>query len=233
MMIKLNKTEFDHIEATRRKLVSFILPNVDFDGWSSGALNSAINDSGVDVGLAAQAAPRGAIDLAVAFHRQGDELMLITLEATDITNLRYSEKVAQMVRFRIEASKVHKEAVRRSITLFALPSNFNEGGKLIWNTVDCMWNALEDTSTDSNWYTKRATLSAVYSSTILFWLGDESLGSKDTWDFLDRRIKNVMAFEKTKAKIKETPFGQSIEGVLKYLKKPSDEHKLTFPGYRR
>ena len=96
-----------------------------------------------------------------------------------------------------------------------------------------MWNALEDTSTDSNWYTKRATLSAVYSSTILFWLGDESLGSKDTWDFLDRRIKNVMAFEKTKAKIKETPIGQSIEGVLKYLKKPSDEHKLTFPGYRR
>ena len=232
-MKKIKKTEFDQIEAARRKLLSFILPNIDFDGWSSDAFNLAINDSGVDVGLAVQAAPRGAIDLAVAFHRQGDESMLTTHEKSDIINLRYSEKVAQMVWFRIEALKAHKEAVRRSIILFALPSNLNEGGKLIWNTVDCMWNALEDTSTDSNWYTKRATLSAVYSSTILFWLGDESLGSKDTWDFLDRRIKNVMAFEKTKAKIKETPIGQSIEGVLKYLKKPSDEHKLTFPGYRR
>ena len=63
-----------------------------------------------------------------------------------------------------------------------------------------MWKAISDPSTDFNFYTKRITLSAVYTSTFLIWLGDESENSDQTWEFLDRRIENVMQFEKLKAK---------------------------------
>lgn len=230
-MPKSKKSERDHIEIARGKLLDAIIPHVEFDGWSPTALKMAITDSGVDAGLAAQAAPRGAIDLAAAYHRQGDQLMLTAHQSTDISDLRYSEKVARMVRFRIEAVD-NKEAVRRGMTLFALPHNMSEGGQLIWGTVDHIWNALGDTSTDANWYTKRGTLSAVYSSTILFWLGDESEGSIETWAFLDRRIANVMQFEKTKAKLKETPIGRGIAGLFDRLQKPNNDHKSDFPGYR-
>ena len=43
----------------------------------------------------------------------------------------------------------------------------------------------------------RAILSSVYSATVLYWLGDESAGHGATWSFLDRRIADVMQFEKT------------------------------------
>ena len=231
IMVKSKKTETDHINITKDLLLSSILPNIDFDGWSSTAFDQAIVDSGVERSLAHQAAPRGAIDLAVAFHKKGDELMKNGYQPENFSKLKYSEKVRKLVKSRIQVSKAHKEAVRKGMSLFALPPNINEGGQLIWNTSDVIWNILGDTSTDSNWYTKRTTLSAVYSSTVLFWLGDESDEAIDTWNFLDRRIKNVMEIEKAKAKIKKTSFGQSVFNLLNLFQKPSDDHKSDFPGY--
>ncbi len=62
-----------------------------------------------------------------------------------------------------------------------------------------MWRIAGDTSTDFNHYTKRMTLGAVYGSTLLVWLDDASEGLDETAAFLDRRIENVMNFEKLKA----------------------------------
>ena len=88
------------------------------------------------------------------------------------------------------------------------------------STADTIWTALGDTSRDLNWYTKRASLSAVYAATLLFWLGDDTPGQKATWDFLDRRIENVMAFEKTKARFRENPVGKALlAGPLKVLER--------------
>ena len=39
-----------------------------------------------------------------------------------------------------------------------------------------MWRIAGDTSTDFNHYTKRMTLGAVYGSTLLVWLDDQSEG---------------------------------------------------------
>jgi ubiquinone biosynthesis protein COQ9 len=41
----------------------------------------------------------------------------------------------------------------------------------------------------------------VFSSTLLYWLNDRSEGDQATWDFLDRRIADVMRFEKLKARV--------------------------------
>jgi ubiquinone biosynthesis protein COQ9 len=43
------------------------------------------------------------------------------------------------------------------------------------------------------------TLGAVYGSTLLAWLDDQSEGLAETAGFLDRRIDDVMRFEKFKA----------------------------------
>ena len=70
-----------------------------------------------------------------------------------------------------------------------------------------------------NWYTKRATLSAVYSSTLIYWLGDDSADQADTWAFLDRRIENVMAFEKAKAGFRDSALGRALAGPMKVLER--------------
>ena len=192
------------------------LAHVPFDGWSEATLKAAIADSGVADGLARALFPRGALDLALAYHEQGDAQMKQALGAADLSAMRFRERIAHGVRLRLEAAD--KEAVRRGTTFFALPQNATHGAKAFWGTADAIWTALGDTARDFSWYTKRATLSAVYAATVLFWLGDDSPGQENTWAFLDRRIEDVMQFEKVKSAIAANPLGKAMtEGPLAWL----------------
>jgi ubiquinone biosynthesis protein COQ9 len=218
----------------RDSLLDAALMHVAFDGWTEATFHAAVQDAGADEVLARAVFPRGAVDLAVAYHKRGDALMLARLASEDLTGLRFSEKVAAAVRFRLEAVD-DKEAVRRGSTLFALPHYAADGVKLIWGTVDAIWDALGDSSEDLNWYTKRATLAGVYSASVLFWLGDDSLDHQATWDFVDRRIANVMQFEKLKAEARKNPllkpFLSGPEWLAAQVKKPAERDDL--PGSHR
>lgn len=229
-MAQSRKTEDDHIVEVRKKLVCAALLHVPFDGWSPAVLQQSIIDAGVDPGLACQACPRGVIDLALAFHRIGDQTMETNLAKADLSDLRFRDKIAQAVRLRFEAVAKDKEAVRRGVSLFSLPQNAADGAAAIWAMADKIWVALGDTSEDVNWYTKRATLSAVYSATLLFWLGDNSENSTDTWAFLDRRIENVMQFEKLKARFKDSPFIKGFTYFSSHIRKPDIAIADDLPG---
>ncbi len=185
------------------RLTSAALPHVAFDGWSEATFRAAARDAGIDLALARALCPRGALDLACAYHRAGDDAMAARLRAAELGAMRFRDRVALAVRYRLEAAD--REAVRRGATLFALPSNAAEGARLIWGTADRIWTELGDTAEDLNWYTKRATLSGVYAATVLYWLGDESPGAEATWAFLDRRLAEVMGIAAAKARLREHP----------------------------
>ncbi|EBA15926.1 hypothetical protein RSK20926_04922 [Roseobacter sp. SK209-2-6] len=185
-------------------LLDAALLHVVFDGWSEATFEAAISETEIDPALARALCPRGAADLALAYHRRGDRLMLQRLAEEDLTGYRFRDKIAAAVRFRLEVAE-DKEAVRRGTTLFALPQYAGDGLKALWGTCDAIWNALGDNSDDLNWYSKRTTLSGVYSATLLYWLGDDSPGHQATWEFLDRRIDNVMQFEKLKGSLRKNP----------------------------
>jgi ubiquinone biosynthesis protein COQ9 len=187
-----------------RELLAAIVPHVVFDGWSEQAFRAACSDIEMPLDEARLLCPRGAVDLAVLFHREGDQRMVEMLDTADLSQMRFREKVAHAIRLRLQAAG-DKEAVRRGTSLFALPHMAAEGSGLIWGTADAIWTALGDTSEDANWYTKRATLSAVYGSVVLFWLGDTSPDDMDTDAFIDRRIADVMRFEKVKAAVNDNP----------------------------
>lgn len=198
------------------RLLEAALPHVAFDGWSEATFRAAAAEAGIAPGLARVIYPRGALDLAVAFHRRGDRTMAAALAGEDLSALRFRDRIARAVRLRLEHAD--REVVRRGAALFALPQNAASGAALVWGTADAIWRALGDTSDDFNWYSKRATLSAVYSATVLFWLGDESEGRAATWDFLDRRIGDVMRFEGFKARMRENPvLGKVLAGPLAAL----------------
>ena len=77
----------------------------------------------------------------------------------------------------------------------------------------------------------------MYGSTVLFWLGDESEDHAATWDFLDRRIDNVMQFEKVKGATLNNPmFAKVFAGPLWALgkvKAPSKLSRSDLPGQWR
>lgn len=162
--------------------------------------------------------------MALAYHARGDAAMEARLAETDLSALRFRERVATAVRFRLEAIDT-PEAVRRGMTLFALPMHAADGAAAVWGTADKIWTALGDVSDDVNWYTKRMTLSGVYGATVLYWLGDTSPDKSATWAFLDRRIEDVMQFEKLKASIRENPVFKPLmagpDWLLSQVKKPA------------
>lgn len=217
----------------KEQLLDAALIHVPFDGWSDTTFNAAVQDTGVDATVARAVCPRGAVDLAVAYHKRGDALMLEALKTEDLTDMRFRDKVARAVRLRLEVIE-DKEAVRRGTTLFALPQYAPDGAKLVWGTADHIWDALGDTSDDFNWYSKRGILSGVYSATILFWLGDNSEGHERTWSFIDRRIDNVMQIEKLKSQVNKNPVLSTLmtgpNWLMRQIKAPPRFPKGDFPG---
>lgn len=214
-------------------LLDAALTHVPFDGWTEASFRAAIDDTGLAPDLARSLCPRGALDLAIAYHQRGDQAMVDRLAETDLTTLRFRDRVAAAVRYRLEAVG-DKELVRRGVTLFSLPQNSAEGARMIWGTADRIWTALGDTSQDINWYSKRATLSGVYSSTVLYWLGDDSPDHERTWEFLDRRIDNVMQFEKLKSQVRGNPllkpFVAGADRVLSGIRAPG-ARRDDLPGH--
>jgi len=180
------------IESTRRRLLDATLNHVPFDGWTMTALQRAAADLDLDAATAVNAFPGGAVEL-IAFHSaEADRRMLDALQPLDLPGMRVRDRIAAAVRLRLEQNTAHREAIRRALAFLALPQNGPLGLKCLYRTVDAMWYAAGDTSTDYNFYTKRLLLSGVYSSTLLFWLNDESEDFAETWAFLSRRIDEVL-----------------------------------------
>jgi ubiquinone biosynthesis protein COQ9 len=215
------------------RLLDAALGHVPFDGWSDRSLRAAAADAAIDPALARALFPRGGVDLALAYHARGDAAMVATLAASDLSAMRFRDRIAFAVRTRLDLAD--RELVRRGTTLFSLPQHAADGARAVWTTADRIWTALGDSSQDLNWYTKRATLSAVYGATVLYWLGDDSTGHHDTWEFLDRRIDGVMQFEKLKANFKENPLGKVLFSgpfkAMQGIKAPKLPDNL--PGLRR
>lgn len=217
------------------------LPQVAFDGWSEALYARAVEEAGVDPGAARMAFPRGGLDLAIEAHRRDDRRLLDKISDSDFSSLRIREKITRAVRLRLELAGEHEEAVRRAAAMFALPLYAPEGARLTWGTADTIWHGIGDTSQDYNWYSKRLTLSGVYSATLLFWLGDESVDKEATWRFLDRRIDDVMTFEKVKARVRKNPLARLVlagpREILKRVKAPDPTARpgtlpVGFPGRR-
>ncbi|RPE66505.1 ubiquinone biosynthesis protein COQ9 [Pacificibacter maritimus] len=219
-------------DPTREKLVEAAIPHVVFDGWGAETFQAAVADSGISAQMARVAAPRGSVDLAAAYHKGGDRAMQVAVQAADMSGLRYSEKIAHCVWLRIQA--VDREVVRRGMSLFSLPIYAPEGVRLVWETSDAIWQVLGDTSDDVNWYTKRATLSGVFTSTVLFWLGDDSEAFKDTKEFLDRRIEDVMSIEKAKAGLRDNKAAAALfalpNALFGLIKAPAGAGRTDVPG---
>ncbi|TDL89072.1 COQ9 family protein [Meridianimarinicoccus aquatilis] len=215
------------------RLLGAITPHVPFDGWSHKAFRMASADAKIDQATADAVCPRGAVDLAIAYHKAGDDEMGRRLRMADLSEMRFRDRVAAAVRFRLEAVE-DKELVRRGSTLFALPMYAGDGAKLVWGTVDRIWDVLGDKSEDYNWYTKRGTLAGVYSATVLYWLGDDSDDHARTWAFLDRRVDDVMQIEKAKAKVRENsllkPLLSRSDWALGWIKAPKKTPRSDMPG---
>ena len=187
------------LEQMRRKLALAVGENAVFDGWTRAAVDSAAKQLGVDPVQARLAMPKSQAGLVDLYVQEVDRGLEAYFTPERLSKLKIREKIRTLVWRRFEIMGPAREAVRRALAILAMPQNVPLGLRISWRTADTMWRIAGDTSTDFNHYTKRITLGAVYGSTLLAWLDDQSEGWTETAGFLDRRIDGVMKFEKIKA----------------------------------
>ena len=189
--------------ALKRALLEAALKHVPFDGFSAKTLDLAATDLGVERSDVARLFPEGPPNLVEFFSDVADNEMEEKLARLDLRNMKVRERIRTAVLLRLAALKPHKEAARRAAAFLSLPPNLPLAARLIYRTVDGMWRAVGDTSTDFNFYTKRGILAGVWSTTLMRWFNDHSDDEVETERFLAARIENVMQFEKAKAQLSE------------------------------
>ena len=185
----------------RDEILPLALTEVAEHGFSDAALKAAAEKAGIKSAELKAAFPNGGASLVEAFSHWADDRMAETMR--DDRAERVRERVAHAVRARLDALAPYKDVARRAAAFLALPQNAPLAASLMMRSVDLMWRAAGDRSSDFSYYTKRALLGGVYGATLIHWLSDSSEGHGDTWAFLDSRIDDVMQIEKLRGQARE------------------------------
>jgi ubiquinone biosynthesis protein COQ9 len=208
------------LERLRRELALAVGENAVFDGWTAAAIASAAKQLGIDPVQARLAMPKSQAAMIEVYIEEVDRALEAYFTPDRIDGLKIRDKIRALVWRRLEIMGPAREAVRRALAILAMPQNIPLALRMGWHTADVMWRIAGDTSTDFNHYTKRMTLGALYGSTLLVWLDDQSDGWTDTAAFLDRRIDDVMKFEKFKAEWRGSSEHFSLSRFLGRLRYP-------------
>jgi len=192
-----------------------------FDGWTEEALNQAAAHAGVDGAVARLAFPNGAMDMIGAWIDAADARMQVHFADGNLSSLKIRDRIRTLLQFRLDALAGMEEALRRALAIQAMPQNLARTMKAGWHSADLMWRLAGDTATDYNHYTKRALLCGIYTATLAVFVEDQSEGKAETRAFLDRRIENVMQFEKAKAQLLGNREGFDVARFLGRLRYPA------------
>jgi ubiquinone biosynthesis protein COQ9 len=217
----LGQEDEDPHRAMQRAIIEEARIHACFDGWTDETLRRAALDAGYEEGDAALAFPRGPVDAIVLYMIFADEEMAEGMETLDLDTMRTRDKVAIAVRLRLESQVGIRDAVGKAMRVLADPRHTAEGAKGLGRTVDLIWRIAGDSSTDFNYYTKRGLLAGVYSATLLYWLNDNSEDQAKTWEFLNKRLGEVLRV------------GQAASGIGKIADRLPNPFKLCGNAKRR
>lgn len=179
--------------AVQKNILNHTLPHVPFDGWAQSTLEHGANSAGVDTVELHRAFPGGARDAVRFFVTQADE----ALDHIPLTpDMRLPEKIEALILGRLQQNLPQREAVRKAVAFLSLPQHADLAMESLYRTTDRMWKITGDHPTDFSFYTKRLSLGAIYSATLLHWLNDTSENQHETTLFLKRRLNDLNRFHR-------------------------------------
>ena len=148
-------TQFD---PTAVEILRASIQHVPFDGWCEAALLAGANDCGYKAEAVLAAFPRGATD-AIALHsRLADQAMVEAFLKLPDRPEKVHLTIRKLVLSRLEIFQTDKDAIRRVVSVLAMPANAKLSSRLLYETVDTMWRAAGQRDTNFSFYTKRGIL---------------------------------------------------------------------------
>jgi ubiquinone biosynthesis protein COQ9 len=188
--------------ALKLAVLDAALSHAATDGFTGNLLAEAAKEAGVSTADIARLFPQAALSLLEFYSLGVDAEMEKRLRDIGLAAMPVRQRISTAVKTRLAIVKPNKDAARRAAAYLSLPPNLPLAARLVYRTVDCMWHAAGDRSTDFNFYTKRGILAGVYTSTLMRWFTDASPDERETEAFLAARIENVLQYEKLKARMR-------------------------------
>ena len=183
----------------KQKILFSALEIVPFDGWYNDIIESACKRIHLPIQYADIFFPDGTVELVKFFCSYVDDLMLEEVLKTNVNITKIHEKIILAIKIRFDILSKHKTSITKMISYLSLPWNVLNGATIFWDTADIIWSyVVGDSSTDFNYYTKRAVLSIIYRATLLYWISDDSKSHHKTLAFLTRKIKKHRRVKKQK-----------------------------------
>ena len=184
----------EELTALRDKIIGASLPHIPFDGWSMASLHLGCRDADEKPEQLILTFPDGVAGAVEHYIDWVDRQMMAALVELPLEQMRVRDRIATAIKLRLQICTPHREVIRRTLNFIALPKHTLLAARSLYRTVDMIWYAAGDQSTDFNFYTKRGLLAGVYSTSLLYWLRDTSPDYSESWAFLQRRIENIMQF---------------------------------------
>ncbi|KAJ4834723.1 hypothetical protein Tsubulata_007679 [Turnera subulata] len=186
----------DYQEEQARVLQASLL-HVPRLGWSEEAMIAGARDVGVSPAIVG-AYPRKEAALVEFFMDDCLQRLIDRIDADqELQNLIPSERISKLVRIRLEMQAPYISKWPQALSIQAHPANVPTSFKQRAMLVDEIWHAAGDEGTDVDWYVKRTVLGGIYSTTEIYMLTDSSPDFRDTWQFLDERVKDAFDLKKT------------------------------------
>ena len=207
----MSRTSDNWADDAEARVLNAALELAGEHGWSAKTVLRAAQTAGLSAGDVELLMPGGPRDLAALYSRRLDHAMLDALADVDPRSLKIRQRIIRAVQARLDAAAEHEPATRRWAGFLALPSNLPLALRLQWEAADAVWRWAGDTATDENHYSKRAILSAILGSALMVRL---SAGKAEADAFVERRVGDVMSFEKWKAGLPKGDFAGRAAEVL-------------------
>jgi len=174
-----------------RTILANAFAYVPTHGFTQEALTLGAKDAGY-LDVSTNLFPKGAFEL-VMYHLVTQRVGLKDRVQFPDKKMGIGKKVRSLVLERLRAN-VDAGVVPRwqeALGLMSLAENIPASLRELKDLSDEIWFLAGDSSVDTSWYTKRASLSSIYAATEVYQTTDQSTEFKDTEEFLDRRLEEL------------------------------------------
>jgi len=191
--IDLNKTRSDIFDLSMQYII--------INGWNNNLFKLITQNNNYKYEEIISLFPNGYVDLLKYFFERLNQELTFSFNNSNFLTLKTHEKIREIILLRLKNYNTKKKIIKRTYFTLLLPINSKIASLLLYKTIDQMWYIAGDSSTDFNYYSKRAILAAIYSSTVLYWINND-YNFKKTKIFLDNKLLQVFRITRIKRRFK-------------------------------
>ena len=175
--------------------------HIFFDGWNDKIIDSIARKSKFKSEEIGVLFPKGYKSILELYLLDLNDDMIKACQKINLSKMKTHERIREIILLRLKNNEKDKKLIRKTFFSLMLPQHYKIATATLYDVVDKIWFITGDNSTDFNFYTKRAILALIYSSTVFYWLNNNK-NLEQTKIFLNKQLKKIATFTKVKKNLK-------------------------------